>query len=82
MIVTLRESKARLSALVALAAEGEEVVITVRGTPRARICPLGPAPAADGKDAWAERLAEVRAEYSVGAGTDSGPILDELRGDR
>jgi antitoxin (DNA-binding transcriptional repressor) of toxin-antitoxin stability system len=33
MIATLRESKARLSEFVQLASRGEDVLITVRGTP-------------------------------------------------
>jgi len=37
MITTLRESKAKLSALVALAQGGEDVIITVRGKPKARL---------------------------------------------
>ena len=36
MIATLRESKASLSELVALANSGEEVLITVHGQPKAR----------------------------------------------
>ena len=37
MIATLKESKARLSELVRLAGAGEEVLITVRGKPQARL---------------------------------------------
>ena len=44
MITTLREGKAKLSALVESAARGEEVVIMVRGKPRARLCAMFEAP--------------------------------------
>ena len=41
MIMNLRGSKAKLSMLVERAAAGEEVVITVRGKPRAKLTGLG-----------------------------------------
>jgi prevent-host-death family protein len=84
MIATLRESKAHLSALVEKAAQGEEVIITVRGKPKARLCPIpAPAPLAR-RDAkrWAMQLREARATYTVKARDSSSDILDELRGDR
>ena len=39
-IVSLYDAKTHLSALVERAAEGEEIVITKNGVPRARITPL------------------------------------------
>ena len=80
MITTLREGKAKLSALVDRASRGEEIVITVRGRPKARLCPLAVNPAA-GVKGWDRRLREARATYSVGV-RDSSPILDKIRGDR
>lgn len=84
MIITLRESKAKLSALVDMAARGEEVVITVRGRPMARLCAVvSPSPRAKrGHDSWRRRLCEARAAYSVGIHDTGAEILDELRGDR
>ena len=84
MIVTLRESKAKLSALVAVAAQGEEVVITVRGRPRARLCPLARvAPHEQREQAnWGLSLREARETYSVGVRDTGSDILDDLRGDR
>ncbi len=84
MITTLREGKAKLSALVELASRGEEVIITVRGKPKARLCPvvkpLGHA--RRGRDAWIQGLREARAQYSVGVRDSGAAILDETRGER
>lgn len=40
MIASIREAKSRLSELVASAANGEDVIITSRGEPCARIVPI------------------------------------------
>jgi prevent-host-death family protein len=84
MILTLRESKAKLSALVAIAAGGEEVVITVRGRPRARLCALAPVAPADQRQPadWETGLREARETYSAGVHDTGAAILDDLRGDR
>ena len=42
--VSIRMAKARFSELVERAAAGEEIVITRRGRPVARLVPLGPLP--------------------------------------
>lgn len=81
MQTTLRDAKAHLSALVEMAAGGEDVVITVRGEPKARLSAIGPASAPDA-GSWARRLREARAKYSLGARDTSGTILDETRSDR
>ena len=83
MIATLRHSKAHLSELVARAAEGEEVVITVRGKAKARLCPLAkPAERTAGeREAWQGVLREARAKYSTGT-HDSADIMEDIRGDR
>ena len=83
MIKTLRESKAKLSELVNLASQGEEIVITVRGEPKARPCPVEaqkerrPGP-------WLRTLRTARARFSTGKQCpDSSPaILGDLREDR
>jgi prevent-host-death family protein len=84
MIATLRESKAKLSALVERAAAGEEVIITVHGKPKARLCPISDTVADKEADrhAWGRELREARAQYSVGAHDSGAEILDALRGDR
>lgn len=84
MIKTLKESKATLSYLVERASRGEEIVITVGGVPKARLCPLVESPAAGSQDrrVWAQRLRELRATYSVGEQEASRSILREIREDR
>jgi prevent-host-death family protein len=81
MISSLREAKARFSELVALAAQGEEVVITVHGRPQAVLCPL-PKEGKSSHAMWLKTLRETRAAYTVGRTKDSGAILDDLRGER
>lgn len=84
MITTLREGKAKLSALVELASRGEEIVITVRGKPKARLCPVShpPSRARHGREIWMKGLCEARASYSVGVHNSGASILEETRGDR
>ena len=84
MIRTLKESKATLSALVERASRGEEVVITVRGVPKARLCPITDSPSGNSQErhGWGQRLGEIRAEYSVGTHDSSSEILGRQREDR
>lgn len=51
LIASVSEAKARLSALLDRVKSGEEVTITDRGTPVARIVPIAPADVD-----WGERL--------------------------
>lgn len=81
MIKSLRESKATLSALVERAARGEETVITVRGRPRARLCPI-PMQTSSGHRKWARQLRETREKYSVGKRDSGQAIMDALRDER
>jgi prevent-host-death family protein len=81
MIKTLRESKATLSALVELASHGEEVIITVRGKPKARLCPISEESPEKNK-AWGRRLKEARESYSTGVHDTGTDVLDDVRGDR
>jgi antitoxin (DNA-binding transcriptional repressor) of toxin-antitoxin stability system len=73
-----------LSALVAAAASGEDVIITVRGKPRARLCPrVRAAPYGQHEQAaWGRSLGEARETYSVGVHDTGKDILDDLRGDQ
>ena len=92
MVETLRESKAKLSELVDTASRGEDVLITVRGTVKARLTKVGASPAGFDGRAWAGELRTLqeavkrRREAEVGHRTHSrrasrGPRLNrELLG--
>jgi prevent-host-death family protein len=56
MVTTLRESKAKLSELVERASRGEDVLITVRGTVKARLTRVASAPAGFDGRAWVGEL--------------------------
>ena len=56
MVKTLRESKAKLSELVATASRGEDVLITVRGTVKARLTKVEASPAGFDGRAWVGEL--------------------------
>jgi prevent-host-death family protein len=84
MVMTLRESKAKLSHLVDLASRGEEVLITVRGKVKARLTSAeGPAARTD-KRRWVAGLRE----FQESIGGSAAPrltveqILAEDRADR
>ena len=82
MIATLRESKAKLSALVGLVATGEEVIITVRGKPKARLSAI-PEPSTAGMSGWKRDLKSLHRKCGTGKRTaDSQAILNELREER
>jgi prevent-host-death family protein len=83
MIVNVRESKARLSELVTKAAAGEEILITVRGQPKARLVAVSSHPERPDLHAWAEELeARLASQPAQSAGDSSTEILDELRQER
>jgi len=80
MIATLRESKTRLSEFVQLASRGEDVLITVRGIPKARLVPVeGGAASTNG---WMEELASLRKSMGAHSPGASSRALDEVREDR
>ena len=82
MIINLRESKARLSELVSKANAGEDIVITVRGEPRARIVSLQAEQEAPDMRAWADEL-EARLDGARASAPESSrDILDGLRENR
>lgn len=81
MIKSLRESKAHLSELVERAARGEEIIISVRGKPKARLGPVS-AVASTNPRQWVKSLKETRAKYTVRIKDSSAEILDAVRGDR
>jgi len=80
MIATLRESKTRLSELVQRAGRGEEVLITVRGKPSARLVPVGQAHFAMAE--WMRELSSLRASMKAGHSAGRPTALDEVREDR
>jgi antitoxin (DNA-binding transcriptional repressor) of toxin-antitoxin stability system len=75
-------AKVRLSHLVETASQGEEIWLTVRGKPEARLCQLVEKPAHTETKVWLHTLSEVRAEdgqpQTPGQGQD---IWDDLRGE-
>ena len=82
MIATLRETKSKLSRLVARAAHGEEVIITVHGRPTARLTPM-PRQKAGDRAAWLTELRDLHRRCG-GAKTpaDSTSLISALREDR
>ena len=81
MVVTLKESKARLSELVSRAEGGEEIVITVRGKAKARLSAARSVTAGRfDKSKWLADLAGLRARGRTGRrGPTSDEILDRIR---
>jgi prevent-host-death family protein len=80
MIATLRESKARLSELVALANSGEEVLITDHGQPKARL--LSVSESLTDTAEWLRELGEFRSSLGQPAKRPKRSSLDEVREDR
>ena len=82
MIATLRESKAKLSALVALAQAGEDVIITVRGKPRAKLSAIQERTFA-GVAGWKKELKLLHRKCSTGKkNVDSQSIMEKVREER
>ena len=84
MIAKLRDAKEQLSELVKRAAGGEEIIITVRGEPMARLSSISPSSSnQQSRSSFTkelERLANsVRTKKSA---TSSQSAWDELRTDR
>jgi prevent-host-death family protein len=75
MVITLRESKAKLSHLVDMASRGEEVLITVRGKVKARLTKAGDAVGVEGRRRWVRELREMQASI---AGPSSGPTIEQI----
>jgi prevent-host-death family protein len=77
MTATLRETQADLQRLVELASQGEEVIITVDGRPKAKLMPAGiPSPTkAPDMEAWLKELEELRRKYATGK---QGPTVDQI----
>jgi prevent-host-death family protein len=88
MTATLSKSQAELPRLVEIASQGEDVVITVEGKPKARLTRaetvvLPRELSREEKEQWLAELAELRARCSTGKqGLTVEQILDETRADR
>lgn len=78
MIATLKESKARLSEFVRMASAGQDVLITVRGKPQARLSPVR-LPKAKNR-AWMDELRKLRSE--IPSTKKVSTSLDDVRADR
>lgn len=79
---TLRDSKANLSALVERACAGEDVVITVRGRPRVRLCPVEDDRRFSITD-FVRELESIQSRYRVSADSFSAEeLVADLREDR
>ena len=86
MVTNLKEAKARLSELIELASSGEEILITVRGKAKARLCPVQESLEQEVAE-WGRWLEDTRARYKVkcqsgGGGKDTQSFWDALRGSR
>jgi prevent-host-death family protein len=83
MTATLRETKAKLSEMVRLAANGEEVVITVHGKEVAKLVGLPKRAKKFDKKKWLAELAQLRRKCSTGRRSRTAEeIVSEGREDR
>jgi uncharacterized protein len=84
MIINLREAKSKLSQLVQRVAEGEEIVITVRGRPMARLTSVVPKETrASSREEWvAELRAAAESARKDPQKSTSQEFWDELRQER
>jgi antitoxin (DNA-binding transcriptional repressor) of toxin-antitoxin stability system len=88
MIATLSQSLAELPKFVELASQGEDVLITVNGQPKAKLTradgtPLPPNARTVDLSAWLAELEDLRRRHSTGkTGLTVEQILEEDRADR
>ena len=88
MTATLNQSQADLPKLVELASQGEDVLITVDGLPKAKLTradgsALSPIHTVVDMSAWLSELEDLRRRYSTGrTGLTVEQILEEDRADR
>jgi prevent-host-death family protein len=89
MTATLSKSQAELPRLVEIASQGEDVLITVKGKPKARVTRANIAPGTGATPTRAvdlavrvKELASLRDKYRTGkAGLTVDQILEETRAD-
>lgn len=88
MTTTLSQSQADLPRLVELASQGEDVLITVEGKPKARLTRADGVPGNGSQApvdmaAWVAELEELRSRFATGKpGPTAEQILEEDRADR
>ena len=83
MVKTLRESKAKLSELVERAARGEDTLITVRGSVKARLTAAVSVPSPADTESWMNALRQLdQLGTDAGAAPSTDSILDDLRAER
>ncbi len=85
MTATLSKSQADLPRLVEIASQGEDVVITVEGKPKARLTRADVVPANGSADLTVrlKELTALREKYRTGKiGLTVDQILDETRAER
>ncbi len=84
MIAKLREAKEQLSELVRRAAGGEEIIITVRGQPMARLSSIQPNTGdSRNHDTFANELMLLAESVRNGdAAASAQAVWDEIRQDR
>jgi prevent-host-death family protein len=70
-----------MSELLVRADAGEEVIITVRGRPTARIVPIRSGANSPDRKRWAEELRDRLDGEPVAPASSSREIIDDLRGD-
>jgi prevent-host-death family protein len=83
MVKTLRESKAKLSQLVELASQGEDVLISVRGKIKARLTRAAEQSTRRSSSDWVRDLKALYKAYGkTQAKLSSEQIISEIRQDR
>ena len=86
MVATLSQSQAELPRLVEIASQGEEVLITVDGHPKAKLTKVDTAPSnrpLPQVQSWLNSLEELREKYATGVkGSTVDEILESDRADR
>ena len=83
MVTNLREAKSSLSEYVKRASEGEEILITVRGEPKARLVAITPEPKKQmSREEWIAQLTKAAEEGCVGTPKNTPQkVWDEMRAD-
>lgn len=83
MVTNLRDAKSRFSELVKLTADGEDVLITVRGEPMVKLTSVVVGHRAEDRAAWIDELAEAAAKEALGDPVATAQAYwDESRADR
>jgi prevent-host-death family protein len=83
MVTNLRDAKSRFSELVKLAADGEEILITVRGEPMVKLTGVVAGHHADDRAAWIDELTVAAASEASGDPVATTQAYwDESRSDR